>query len=574
MRLKNGAKYDSLNPKEKRRLRRLREKVRKRDLKRKLRERKKMTRLNGRKKGTVMAMALAKIAAKTQKKLQQTHLFNKKHNQEHCYAAAPESPKKQYPEELQDITIAAATPDILVDDHPPVKVVIEAVQSVPLLQIKVDTDVEVLAPTEDDAEMAPVVVDDLQPPSDSDQPPEAELKEELEKAEPAETVPEPAAEKTAVPKSQSSAVARRVKRPPLAVLHRDAVQRLSQRSRWQDGQLHLDAFTDRQAACISCTTCSELLTVKRFMKHMHHQKNRDELAHVTLTQTLEMRAPEAASSEDHATWSDFKKRQAELMGPPSPAPAAPRRVRPGPPKLKAPAVRAKAVGRPALKPHQTRTVAKHPAGSVTPNGTVNTGSSVVSSQTVAASTTAPSITSNTPSSTSPSTPQRAAPTAAAAAPSSPQLRGAQPSPALTPVGKASSLRRHSAASTLPPPSPHTAAPTRARTVGLVHTPPHSNLQTDTSTTTPASSIRHSTRVRKQKQLHPIERYVFSGGISPPTPEPPAKRQRLSSSSSGEQVASSSAAAAAPVRKVRLRLSTATTGVKYDLRANPETTARQ
>ena len=632
--LKIKMRRKSLNAKEKRRLRRLREKVRKRDLKHKLRERRKLERLNGQKKKSVVAAAMATIA-KTKKKLQETHMFNKKYNQEHCYAAAPESPdKKDLPKHTDSNTT---------DDHKDPRVT--DCDSAVVSNTPGESDVEVIVPVDSADEgsdkVVVVVVDENKE--------EEEIK--IEAVPTDATAKRPSVERKADPTPAGPPVRKQslppkktlVKRPPVAVLHRDAAQR-GPRGRFQNGQLHLHLCTDRHAACISCATCGEYYSVKRFMKHMHHQNKRDELASVTLTQTLVLRAADAASAEERATWAEFQAFQAQLQGPPPP----PRRV-----KLTSPTVKITAgvtKGKPAAINKTSTAVNKT---STTVNKTspaVNRSSAMVNKTSPGVNKTSPGVSKTSVlvkrtllmNKTSPGnsagvmrTSSLVGKAAAGVLRTSPAVAkstttvskdgaGDKKSPEVKgPLTNGVLSNGNIVANGAPHPTEHTpsargravsaspsargvvgnaksrlvASPSAGRRPGAVtgakartvtaaspvsRSPPV--LQTATPSPQPPrsntpGSTRHSTRVRKQKQLHPIEKYVFSSASpAAASSEPPPKRARLASGprdittpASGRTREAVTPPSSAPVRKVRLRLSTgaAAATTKYDLRAPPD-----
>lgn len=95
--------------------------------------------------------------------------------------------------------------------------------------------------------------------------------------------------------------------PPIVVLHRDNTARSSQRGRWQEGYLRLQLYRNKDSLCIQCITCRETFTVKKFIKHLHHQNKRDELCEVSLVQKLEPKCP--APMLTWHIWQQFEQRK-------------------------------------------------------------------------------------------------------------------------------------------------------------------------------------------------------------------------------------------------------------------------
>lgn len=90
------------------------------------------------------------------------------------------------------------------------------------------------------------------------------------------------------------------------VLHRS-----NPRGRLQVGNLHLYLYKAKDSSCIQCTTCSDFLNVREFLKHLHHQNIADELCTVTLPQKLEMAVVEP-SDEQTRWWGDFERKRNSL----------------------------------------------------------------------------------------------------------------------------------------------------------------------------------------------------------------------------------------------------------------------
>jgi len=97
---------------------------------------------------------------------------------------------------------------------------------------------------------------------------------------------------------------------PLAVIHRDNVHRqgTARVGRWQDGEVYLSIYRNKDSACIQCLTCHDFYTVRRFLKHMHKQSNPDELLEVNLPQKFELRNPSPTDGETK-DWQEFQTRR-------------------------------------------------------------------------------------------------------------------------------------------------------------------------------------------------------------------------------------------------------------------------
>ena len=92
------------------------------------------------------------------------------------------------------------------------------------------------------------------------------------------------------PVATHSAAARPALKPPvsrrrtvLPVLHRS-----NQRSRPQHGKLYTHLHTSRDAHCVECATCGEMMAVRAFVKHLHHPKNASDLLTVAVAHKLEL----------------------------------------------------------------------------------------------------------------------------------------------------------------------------------------------------------------------------------------------------------------------------------------------
>ncbi|ELU06756.1 hypothetical protein CAPTEDRAFT_193962 [Capitella teleta] len=92
--------------------------------------------------------------------------------------------------------------------------------------------------------------------------------------------------------------------PVLLVTHRDDRQGTHRGKAAQDGQLMLDLFLTKEAACIVCSACKERMSVKKFLKHAHRLSNPDELVAVAMPQKLQLTSGEPSSDEE-ALWAQY-----------------------------------------------------------------------------------------------------------------------------------------------------------------------------------------------------------------------------------------------------------------------------
>ena len=282
-RLRQKSRRLPLAAKEKQRLRRLRERVRR--LQREHRRRVKERRL-------IAAEKQKNAQVKRKKNLHETHMYTKKYNQEHCYAACPENfdkPKEDGDQgTLQEIVVQAE--DIKVEE---VVIMPDASGETSVIHLQTDQ-VEHKIPEEvniSDIKQEQVVVGEIVVS-------EARSGDALEKAEDTQDDVE---EKVVLQVKEEKVF--------LEIVHRDATR--SSRGRWQDGILHMHLYKDRDASCVTCVMCNELLSVKRFMKHMHPHNRVDELLEITLPQRLELRRPDHATDLEKELWDTFQKLQDE-----------------------------------------------------------------------------------------------------------------------------------------------------------------------------------------------------------------------------------------------------------------------
>lgn len=106
--------------------------------------------------------------------------------------------------------------------------------------------------------------------------------------------------------TQSAAVRPALKPPSskrrtvLPVLHRS-----TQRSRAQHGKVYVHLHSSRDAHCVECGTCGEMLSVRAFVKHLHHSKNQSDLMTVTVANKLELDSEGDGSADLVQAWHAF-----------------------------------------------------------------------------------------------------------------------------------------------------------------------------------------------------------------------------------------------------------------------------
>ena len=74
----------------------------------------------------------------------------------------------------------------------------------------------------------------------------------------------------------------------LRIVHVDNVRRSIQRCRSQEGDLLLHMYKSKFANCVQCTVCRYKYNIYKFMKHLHHPTDPDEMYTVTLPQRIEL----------------------------------------------------------------------------------------------------------------------------------------------------------------------------------------------------------------------------------------------------------------------------------------------
>ena len=291
-RLRLKSRRFRLATKEKRRLRRFRERVRWLHMEhhRRLKE-----------KHMIAAEKQKNAQMKSKKKLIETHLYTKKYNQEHCYAACPENFVKAKRDgsdggeqnTLQEVIIQPD--DIKVEE---VVIMLEASGEAGFIQIK--TKQQDIKPPENvngndivNMKQEQVMVGEI-------------VVSEVRSGDKIEKAVEANEEEECKPEIKCEV---KEEKMFLEIVHRDATR--SSRGRWQDGILHMHLYKDRDANCVTCIMCNELLFIKHFMKHMHLHNRVDELLEITLPQHLELRWPDYATDLEKELWDKFQKLQDE-----------------------------------------------------------------------------------------------------------------------------------------------------------------------------------------------------------------------------------------------------------------------
>jgi hypothetical protein len=93
---------------------------------------------------------------------------------------------------------------------------------------------------------------------------------------------------------------------PLSICHKDS-HRSGCRGRFQGGYLYLDLYVDRDAACVKCDICLDMLTLRHFAKHMHRQADPDQLVIVSFPQKFELYNFEP-TTEEVSMWGEFERK--------------------------------------------------------------------------------------------------------------------------------------------------------------------------------------------------------------------------------------------------------------------------
>lgn len=121
-----------------------------------------------------------------------------------------------------------------------------------------------------------------------------------------EPLKEATAEDTVKPPAKKPATAKSRKFPPLQVTHRDH-RNGHTRGKSQDGELFLDLYKTRDAACVLCSACREMMSVRKFLKHAHRLCDPDEIVAVTMPQKLEMTSCQP-DTEEKDLWAEYETR--------------------------------------------------------------------------------------------------------------------------------------------------------------------------------------------------------------------------------------------------------------------------
>jgi hypothetical protein len=74
---------------------------------------------------------------------------------------------------------------------------------------------------------------------------------------------------------------------PLSICHKDQ-HRSGYRGRFQGGYLYLELYASKDAACVKCDICLEMMNLRKFLKHMHRQADPDQLILVSFPQKFEL----------------------------------------------------------------------------------------------------------------------------------------------------------------------------------------------------------------------------------------------------------------------------------------------
>lgn len=261
-RLRNKQKRGGLNNVDKRKLKRLRERLRVkvRNLKRKL---------DSLKKNNGLAMSPEKILVKSMRGFQDQKLSE----QPECDEVLEEANRDQTVPEVNTTTENKSLQSVDLD--------------LPTTEIKDQSDFRHELPYN------PKVQTDLEKPQDKS---DIELKECNQSLLPAN--------KTDKQPKRAKSVKNPKKKIVFPVLHRS-----SQRGRVQVGNLHFHLYKAKDSSCIQCATCSDFLSVKKFLKHLHHHNMVDELCTVTIPQKLEMAVLGEPSEEHVYWWGQFEKKR-------------------------------------------------------------------------------------------------------------------------------------------------------------------------------------------------------------------------------------------------------------------------
>ena len=276
--------------------------------------------------------------------------------------------------------------------------------------------------------------------------------------------------KEAVAKPKKKEITQSRHRMPLRKVIFPVLHRSNQRGRMQVGNLHFHLYRSRESTCIQCTTCSDFLSVRKFLKHMHHHNMKDELCTVTLPHKLEMAVLEPSADQTH-WWGEFQKKRTQFEASPLSSVKTASRTD----QRKVSSSRETPV-----TPVSTDVVTELPQG-----GSAGEVYCVKVEH-----------------------------------PGSSQARGGGGSRATTQGIVLSSPTASSPGLHLVKVESQTTRPANTHPVSVLNVSSHEAIQKTGSNvtsivTTPAAAAgtRQSTRVRKRKQLHPIESYVYSNKSS-------------------------------------------------------------
>ena len=302
-----------LNPKERRRTRRLRDKIRKHEM---MSQQEELRFIQERREKWLKNLEKAKV-----KKLEKRALTDK-HNQEHCYAASPEPPT-DLPHDDMDVgdhpvdENNKAVSDSVIESSPEVVNILKNSVTCNVSSSELPDLPATPRPASPCPETPRQETPHQETPPQETTPQETPPQETPPQETPRPATPPPVVEQKPRTRTRTPKTVKKEVQHKLQVVHMDSVQR-GQKSRTQAGTLHMAKYQSREAMCIECNTCDEMLSIRRFLKHRHHLNNPDELVEVSLPQKLELHLPaqnESASQEVNL-WDQFtQKRQTFATAP-------------------------------------------------------------------------------------------------------------------------------------------------------------------------------------------------------------------------------------------------------------------
>ena len=116
------------------------------------------------------------------------------------------------------------------------------------------------------------------------------------------------------PPSEDDLTATTVNKPitMLHIIHRDNCSRHNQRGRSQQGILHVKLQKQKDSACVECVMCREMFTLNKFKRHQHPLYRPEELLHVSLPQRLELSNPSPSANESEQ-WLKCKNKYKDMQ---------------------------------------------------------------------------------------------------------------------------------------------------------------------------------------------------------------------------------------------------------------------